>query len=126
LRQGDGLVLVDTSIWSDHLRRGDKALAAMLSSGDVLMHPWVQGELACGLFPNRSEVLTLLARMPQAPVLGLAELLGFVERQGLAGRGVGLTDVQLLASARVAQVRLWTRDRRLASAAAGLGVAFAQ
>jgi hypothetical protein len=66
-----------------------------------------------------------LARLPQGPVLSLAELLGFIDRHALAGRGVGFTGVQLLASARVAQVPVWTRDRRLAATAADLGVAAA-
>lgn len=116
------MVLVDTSVWSDHLRRHDAALASLLEAGDVLAHPFVTGEIACGVFPRRTETLALLNRLPLAPLVGLAELLGFIDRHRLAGRGVGFVDIHLLASTLVAGAQLWTQDRRLADAAAGLGV----
>lgn len=116
------MLLVDTSVWSDHLRRHDAALARLLEAGEVLAHPLVIGEIACGIFPRRREALGLLNALPGAPLLGQAEVLGFIERHALAGTGVGFVDVHLLASARVAPARLWTRDRRLAEAAAKLGV----
>lgn len=116
------MLLVDTSIWSDHLCRHDAALAQRLEAGEVLAHPLVIGEIACGIFPRRRETLALLNALPCAPLLGQAEVLGFIERQALAGTGVGFVDVHLLASARVAGAWLWTRDRRLAAAAARLGV----
>lgn len=120
------MLLVDTSVWSDHLRRHDPAMAMWLAAGEVLAHPFVVGEIACGAFPRRSEVLSLLDSLPSAPLLAHAELLGFIERHGLAGRGVGYVDIHLLASAVVANARLWTRDRRLAQAATGLGVAIGE
>jgi predicted nucleic acid-binding protein len=98
-------------------------MARLLEAGEVLVHPFVIGEIACGLFPRRSETLGLLSRLPAAPLLGQAEVLGFIERHALAGRGIGFVDMHLLASARVAGAKLWTRDRRLAGAAAGLGIA---
>jgi len=117
------MLLVDTSVWSDHLRRHDAALARLLEAGEVLVHPFIIGEIACGLFPRRAETLALLSALPAAPLLGLSEVLGFIERHALAGRGVGFVDIHLLASARVAGAKVWTRDKRLADAAAGLGVA---
>jgi hypothetical protein len=117
------MLLVDTSVWSDHLRRHDAAMARLLEAGEVLAHPFVIGEIACGLFPRRSEILGLLSRLPAAPLIGQAEALGFIERHALAGRGIGFVDIHLLASALVAGARVWTRDRRLADAAAGLGIA---
>ena len=117
------MLLVDTSVWSDHLRRHDAAMAQLLEAGEVLAHPFVIGEIACGSFPRRVETLDLLNRLPSAPVLAQAEVLGFIERHRLAGTGVGFVHVHLLASALVAGARVWTRDRRLADAAAGLGVA---
>ncbi len=117
------MLLIDTSVWSDHLRRHDAAMARLLEAGEVLAHPFVIGEIACGVFPQRAETLALLSKLPSAPLIGQSELLGFIDRHGLAGRGVGFVDIHLLASALVAGARLWTRDKRLADAAAGLGVA---
>lgn len=115
--------LVDTSVWSDHLRRHDPKLAQLLDAGSVLAHPFVIGEIACGVFPQRTLTIELLNSLPIAPLLAQAEVLGFIERHSLAGTGVGFVDAHLLASARVARATLWTRDRRLAAAAARLGVA---
>lgn len=88
-----------------------------------MVHPFIIGELACGNLRNRSEVLSLLASLPATPVVEQNELLGFVEREGLYGRGIGWIDVHLLASARLSGMPLWTLDRRLAEAALALGVA---
>lgn len=96
-------------------------MARHLQAGEVLAHPFVIGELACGVFPKRAETLALLREVPSAPLLGQAEVLGFIERHGLAGRGVGFVDIHLLAAARVSGAALWTRDKRLAAAAADLG-----
>lgn len=119
------MILVDTSVWIDHLRSGEPALATALEGGRVLMHPLVLGELACGNLKNRSEVLRLLGDLPAAPTAADPEALGFIERRALMGRGIGYIDVHLLASAALAGVgRLWTRDRRLAAVAAELELAF--
>ena len=115
------MVLVDTSVWSEHLRRHDPALARLLEAGEVWVHPFVIGEIACGLFPQRRETLALLGNLPAAPLLSLDELLAFIERHALAGRGIGFVDIHLLASARVVHAAIRTRDKRLAAAAAVLG-----
>ncbi len=117
------MILVDTSVWSDHLRRHHLAMAQLLEVGEVLAHPFVIGEIACGVFPRRTETLNLLNRLPQAPLLGQNEVLGFIDRHTLAGQGIGFIDIHLLASALVAGAKLWTRDRRLVGAAVKLGVA---
>jgi predicted nucleic acid-binding protein len=115
------MILVDTSVWIDHLRRGDPALIAALEAGRVLMHPFVVGELACGNLRNRVELLSLLRDLPPAPVATDAEALGFIDRHGLMGRGIGYLDVHLLASVALATpARFWTRDRRLAMVADAL------
>ncbi|HEX5385274.1 MAG TPA: PIN domain-containing protein [Gemmatimonadales bacterium] len=120
------MILVDTSIWVDHLRRGESALAAALNAGEVCVHPLVHGELACGNLKNRREVLDLLARLPRAPTATDAEALEFLERRALMGRGIGIVDVHLLASAALGgTIRLWTRDRRLRVVAGGLGLSHA-
>ncbi len=121
------MILVDTSVWIDHLRKGAPALAAALEESRVLLHPFVLGELACGNLKNRGEVLRLLSDLPTAPTVTDLEALGFIERRALMGRGIGYIDIHLLASATLAgTARLWTRDKRLAAVAAELGLAFAE
>jgi predicted nucleic acid-binding protein len=119
------VILVDTSVWVDHLRKGSTTLAAELESGRVMTHPFVIGELASGTLKNRREVLGLLGRLPSVPAATHTEVLGFLERWRLMGRGIGLIDVHLLASAALAApARLWTQDRRLAAIATELDVAY--
>lgn len=119
------MILVDTSVWVDHLRSRESNLAAALDSGQVLMHPFVLGELACGNLKNRGEVLTLLGRLPQAPTATDAEALGFIERRALMDRGIGYIDVHLLASVVLSgTARLWTWDKHLAVVAAEWELAF--
>jgi predicted nucleic acid-binding protein len=121
------VILVDTSVWIDHLRLGEPSLAAALEAGRVMMHPFVLGELACGNLANRSEVLELLGNLPAAPTATNPEALDFIERRSLMGRGVGYIDVHLLASIALSgDGRLWTRDRRLAAAATDLELAFSE
>lgn len=119
------MILVDTSVWIDHLRSGEPALATSLERGRVMMHPFVLGELACGNLENRREVLRLLDALPAAPTATDPEALAFIEHRALMGRGLGYIDVHLLAStALAADARMWTRDRRLAAVAAELEVVF--
>jgi len=119
------LILVDTSIWVDHLRRGDDGLASALDQAQVLVHPFVVGELACGNLHNREAVLGLLLRLPQAPVATDREFLHFIERRRLMGRGIGYVDAHLLAAVALeGPARLWTRDSRLAAVARDLGCCF--
>jgi len=121
------MILVDTSVWVDHLRDGTPALAAALEQGRVLTHPFVLGELACGNLKNRSEVLQLLGELPAAPMATDPEALDFIERRALMGRGIGYVDVHLLASVALAgTAQLWTRDKRLAAVAADLELAYAE
>jgi predicted nucleic acid-binding protein len=118
------VILVDTSVWVDHLRSGNANLADELRAGQVLTHPFVIGELACGNLKNRRDVLDLLGRLPSAPTATHTEALDFLERHALMARGIGFIDVHLLASAALAApARLWTRDRRLAAVAAALDLA---
>jgi predicted nucleic acid-binding protein len=119
------VILVDTSVWVEHLRSGNATLASELEAGRVLAHPFVIGEVACGTLRNRREMLELLGRLPSAPMATHAEALDFLERRALMGRGVGFVDVHLLASAALAApARLWPRDRRLAAIAIDLGLAW--
>ncbi len=119
------MILVDTSVWVDHLRRADRALAGLLAAGRVLTHPLVIGEIACGVMPRRVETLALLQELPAARVASHAEVLAFIERKSLAGRGVGYIDLHLVASAMMTPDTLfWTRDRRLSDVAGALGVGY--
>lgn len=119
------MILVDTSIWVDHLRGRKPALAAALNAGSVLMHPFILGEIACGNLKHRVQVLALMRDLPQAPVATDREALDFIDRRKLMGRGIGYVDVHLLASVALAgAARLWTLDKRLASVADDLAVAF--
>ena len=111
------MILVDTTVWVEHLRRGLPSLATLLQEGEVLIHPWVIGELACGNLRNRQQVLELLQGLPVATVASDAEVLLLIERDRLMGRGIGYVDAHLLASARLSHCRLWTQDRRLAAVA---------
>ena len=115
------MILVDTSIWVDHLRKGDAALAAALMANRVATHPFVIGELACGQLRARDRILSLLRSLPKVPTATDEEALQFLERRRLYGRGLGYIDVHLLAAAFLHRDgRLWTRDKRLNAAAAEL------
>ena len=115
-------VLVDTSVWIDHLRRHNRKLADLLEQGLVAIHPYVVGELACGNLRNREEILRLLQALPLAPVARHEEALQFVANEKLHGRGLGWIDIHLLASARLQNVPLWSLDKALAGAATALGI----
>lgn len=121
------MILLDTSVWIEHLRRGDAQAVSVLQSGLVLAHPFVIGELACGQLKSRAEILGLLAALPQAKVAQEQEVLLFIERHGLMGRGIGYVDAHLLAATALTDgARLWTRDKRLDTLAHELVLAYVQ
>ncbi len=118
------MILVDSSVWIDHLRRTDPDLTALLNRAQVLCHPWVIGELALGSLRQRGAILASLHGLPAATVADDDEVLTFIDRHGLYGRGIGYIDVHLLASARLTlDAALWTRDKRLSVVAADFGIA---
>jgi predicted nucleic acid-binding protein len=117
------VILVDTSVWVDHFRAADSRLAELLEDGQVLCHPFVVGELACGNLRRRAEVLSLLADLPRLPALATEDVMSFVDGHRLMGKGLGWVDVHVLAAAVASRETLWTKDRRLADAARRLGVA---
>ncbi len=118
------MILVDTSIWVDHLRTGDAHLEQLLLKTKVLIHPYIIGELACGNLYQRDQVLMLLKALPKVSHARSDEVLLFIEEFQLMGIGVGWIDCHLLASAKLDTVPLWTRDKRLSKAAKALNIAY--
>lgn len=118
-------MLVDTSIWVEHLRRGEPRLVELLEHGDVQCHPFVLGELALGNLERRAEILADLEALPLVPVAEHEEVLALVDSRRLHGTGIGWVDAHLLASAALARTTLWTADRVLRDAARRLGVSAA-
>ena len=119
------MILVDTSVWVDHLRVGSERLIALLNGSEVLGHPFVMGELALGNLRGRDIFLSALGALPQVVVASDDEVLHLIDRQTLLGRGIGYVDAHLLAAARLTGTRLWTRDRRLQAVATQSGLAAA-
>ena len=116
------MILVDTSVWIEHLWKGSERLRSLLYDEQVLCHPLVVGELACGTLSNRQEILSTLRALPEARVAEQEEVLRFLEARRLYGRGLGWVDAHLLASTLLTECRLWTLDQPLRKAAAGLHV----
>ncbi len=118
------MVIVDTSVWVSHLRQGNGRLEQLLIDGDVLCHPFIIVEIACGNLKNRKEILSLLQDLPVAQVAEHGEVLTFVEQRNLFGLGIGLIDAHLLASALLTGVSLWTEDKRLKEITSRLRIVF--
>jgi len=119
------MILVDTSVLVDHLRAGEPVLARLLETSGVLSHPFVIGELACGNLHQRTAILSLLKDLPPTRVATDDEVLLFIETHTLMGRGIGYIDAHLLAATTLTEgAMLWTRDRRLKTAAEALGLAW--
>jgi hypothetical protein len=117
------MILADTSIWVDHFRSGDDELRLQLTSGRIVMHPFIVGELALGSLPQRTATLASLEQLPSVRVARLDEVLQMVEVRSLYSRGIGLIDAHLIASVFInPSTQLWTRDKRLRSVAEALGI----
>lgn len=121
------MILVDTSVWIDHLRSGDANLVRLLEAGEVLVHPYVIGELALGNLIQRTTILSALQNLPSARIAAEEEVLGFIEGRKLFGLGIGYVDAHLLAAVQLTPgASLWTKDKRLLAAADKLGMATKQ
>lgn len=107
------MVLVDTSVWVAHLREGNIGLETLLNNSEVVCHPFIVGELACGNLKNRSEILSLLRALPMATYVEHEEVIQFIENYTLMGKGLGYIDIHLLASAILTNIPLWTFDKKL-------------
>jgi predicted nucleic acid-binding protein len=118
------VILVDSSVWINHLRAEDERLAALLDAREVLGHPFVTCEVALGHLRQRDLILNVLRDLPPANTATDEDVLGLINRQPLFGRGIGYVDAHLLAAVRLTtDSKLWTRDRRLQTVAAELGLA---
>ena len=119
------MILVDTSIWIDHLRGDEEGLIQLLNDAKVLVHPFVTGELALGNLNNREAVMGALQNLPQACVATDGEVLRLIQAKSLFGCGIGYIDAHLVAAVLLMPgTRLWTRDKRLLAASAQLGMSF--
>ena len=107
------MILVDTSVWIDHFRNGNAELKELLISNEVMVHPFIIGELACGSIKNRNEILGLLNELPRTMIAEHQEVLRLIEEKKLYGKGIGLIDAHLVASALLSKVRLLTMDKPL-------------
>lgn len=116
------MIVADTSVWIEHFRRGEQGLVQLLLDGQIAIHPYVTGELACGSLKNRLLTLDYFDAMPQVPVADSREVRHFIEHHALYGLGLGWVDIHILAAVKLANFRLWTFDKRLAEAASRLGV----
>ncbi|GFO55649.1 twitching motility protein PilT [Geomonas sp. Red276] len=107
------MILVDTSVWVEHFRSGTIGLEKFLDAGQVVCHPFIIGELACGNLKNRGVILSLLQDLPLVSSAEDHEVLQFIELQNLMGKGLGYIDMHLLVAALLARIPLWTLDKRL-------------
>ena len=120
------MVLVDTSVWVSHLREGNAGLAELLNNGDVACHPFIVGELACGNLQSRTIILSLLKALPMTVAMEHEEILTFIEKRGLMGKGLGYVDIHLLASAVISGLPIWTLDKKLEQVADTLHLKYQQ
>lgn len=118
------MILADTSIWINHFRKGDADLSDRLTSMQILVHPIILGELACGNLPKRRMTLSDLQGLPQAIPATDAEVLMLIHERKIWARGIGWMDAHLLASSLLTHCRLWTRDASLRRVADEFGVSF--
>lgn len=118
------MILVDTSVWANHLRSAEPRLDGLLKNRRVILHPFVLGELACGNLPQRAGTIASLEELPVAAVASEPEVRHLLESKRMWGTGLGWVDMHLLASVLIEDSMLWTADRAMASAAKQLGIAF--
>ncbi len=118
------MVLVDTSVWVAHLREGNIGLEALLNEGVVASHPFIIGELACGNLKNRAEIISLLQTLSTAAQAEHEEVMTFIEKYRLMGKGLGYIDMHLLVSAVLTNIPLWTLDKKLKDISALLKKAY--
>lgn len=116
------MILVDTSVWADHIRRKNERMVMLMADGQILIHPFAVGELALGNLENRAAYLTPLNSLQSSTMATDDEFMAMIETKALFGSGINYVDVHLLAAACLSQAKLWTNDKRLHCAAVRLGL----
>lgn len=120
------MILIDASVWIDHIRAPDAKLALAIASGLILQHPFITAEVSLGSIKNRTRLVGMLNSLNQATPVSTRRLLEFAEEAAIHGTGIGMVDAHLLASASALDdARLWTRDKRLLRQAERLNLAYA-
>ena len=117
-------ILVDTSVWINHLRDGDQNLTKLLEQGLVACHPFIIGEIACGGIKNRNEIINLLNDLPSTEIVDHSNIMEFIENRKIMNKGIGYIDVHLLGSALVSDTPLWTFDKSLMKIAIQLSIGY--
>ncbi|MCL0060817.1 type II toxin-antitoxin system VapC family toxin [Dehalococcoidia bacterium] len=120
------MVIADTSVWISHLRDGNPELENLLYEGEVVCHPFIVGELACGNIENRDEILSLLQSLPMVVSASYDEVLQFIQYNDLMGKGLGYIDVHLLTSAVLTDVTIWTLDKKLRLVSSAMGINYGE
>jgi len=118
------VILADTSVWVDHFVQSDEVLIRLLDDGEVVIHPFILSELACGNFKNRKSILALLNDLPVIKKISDDEYFLFVDRHRLYGIGLGFVDIHLLAAALMARCSFYTRDKSLLAAATSFEIEY--
>jgi predicted nucleic acid-binding protein len=118
------MVLIDTSVWIDHLRNGDSGVSTLLETGDAVCHPFIVGEIACGNLTSRREILHRLSLLRTATLVRHSEVLAFIEAHRISGLGLGFIDMHLLASANLDGLKVWSRDKAMRKAAENLKISY--
>jgi len=118
------MILIDTSVWVNHLRKSEPRLQTLLLAGEVYCHPFIIGELACGSIKNRQEIISLLQSLPSTRTVNDNEFLYFIEQNKIYSKGIGYVDIHLLASTKLESIKLWTEDKRLKNVATTLGLSY--
>jgi predicted nucleic acid-binding protein len=118
------MIIVDTSIWVDHLSKGCSELELLLNDNKVIVHPYVIGELACGNIRNRKLILSYLTALPSVPVITSSEYFMFIDSNKLTGQGLGFVDIHILGSAFLVGLKVYTRDKALLHASEKLGIRY--
>ncbi len=118
------MILVDTSVWIDHLRTGEPELVRLLDGNEVFVHQWIIGELALGSIKNRKEFISMLTKLPMLSATGTDDIMMGIERYGLHSRGIGYVDAGLCISCIRYPCRIWTKDKNLSTVAAERGLLF--
>ena len=118
------MILVDTSVWIDHFKRSNKKFSELLENEQVVCHPFVIGELACGNLKKREEILELLEALPKSMLAKQDEVLELIKSGKLYGKGIGWIDAHLITSAILENILIWTRDKRLKSICESLKISY--